>query len=254
MSEAQHCYRPICAIGNDRHILWLGIEGGRVLLSVGNNPALFQVWLVHTEQAPHASDLILLDAAERDRGSRYLRQSDRNRFLKTRAMLRRLLGRMLEREPRSIRFNKNSFGKPILADNSARSVSFSVSHTDVLSVVAISDGRRIGIDVERLRPIADRGRIATRVFGASIARALTDLNEDAQDRAFLRMWTAVEAFLKAKGTGFAGIQDDLPLVFCEKSGTVSFGGQKKKETPMSLITLSLPEGFLGSVVVEGGEH
>ncbi len=214
--------------------------------------SLFRIWLVETDRALAPYDLTLVAPAERDRAYRYTRECDRNAFLKTRATLRWLIGSAVGADPRRIQFNENDWGKPTLAGKAARSISFSVSHTIDLSVIALSDGRRIGIDVERVRPIADRDRIANRVFGPSIARALTCLEDVVQDCAFLRLWTATEAFLKATGTGFAGTQERVPLSLSKRSGAVRLERQRKTEheASLSLIQLSLPKGFVGSVVVE----
>jgi 4'-phosphopantetheinyl transferase len=213
----------------------------------------FRVWRVDTDGAPDPSDLAVVDSAERDRGRRFVRESDRNAFLKTRAALRRLLGRLAGAEPQTIKFEENAWGKPLLAGKSASAISFSVSHTDGLSVIAVSDGRKIGIDVERDRCVADRDRIATNVFGASMARALSCLQDAVQDGAFLRLWTAAEAFVKATGTGFAGLDAQIPVSLSGSSGVVGLKSRRAAagEPPLSLLELALPRGFLGSIVIEG---
>jgi len=227
------------------------LEGG--YFSVINHHVPFRVWRIDTGQAPDASDLAVVDFLEQNRSRRYVREQDRNAFLKTRAALRRLLGRLIGVEPETIRFEANRWGKPLLAGRSATPVSFSVSHTDGLSLIAVSDGRKIGIDVERDRIIADRDRVATNVFGASIARALSCLQDVVQDQVFLRLWTAAEAFVKATGTGFAGRDEQIPVSLSGNSGVVQLEhrGAGTGEASLTLLQLSLPRGFLGSVVIEG---
>ncbi len=155
-------------------------------------------------------------------------------------------------EPHTIRFEQNSWGKPRIAGASPRPVSFSVSHTDGLSVIAISDGRNVGIDVERNRAVADRDRVARDAFGASTARALSRLHAVDRDGAFLRLWTAAEAFLKATGTGFAGRDASIPLSLSEATGVVRLdhAGAAIGEASLKLMPLSLPDQFFGSVVLE----
>ena len=214
----------------------------------------FQVWLIDTERTADPYELATLNCAERDRVHRYKRECDRNSFLRTRAALRQLLADAVGAEPQALQFIENSWGKPMLAGKAANSVSFSVSHTAGLSVVAVSDGRKIGIDMERIRLVPDHDRIALHVFGASVAYSLSRLQAVVRDRAFLQLWTATEAFLKATGTGFSGKPPELPLVFCENSGAVQLAPDctSRSQLSVSLLSLSLPAGFLGNLIVENG--
>jgi len=216
----------------------------------------FRVWRIDTDQAPDSGDLEIVDSDERDRARRCLRERDRNAFLKTRAALRRLLGRIIGAEPREIRFAENAWGKPVLAGEIAPSVSFSVSHTDGLSVIAVSDGRKVGVDVERERSIAERNRIASNVFGTTIAQALSCLRDPIQDGAFLRLWTTAEAYVKANGTGFAGHDTQIPVSLSGSSGLVRLESSRSSvhERSLSLFQLSLPRGFSGSLVIEGTQE
>jgi 4'-phosphopantetheinyl transferase len=213
----------------------------------------FRVWQINTGQAPDSSDLAIVDAAERDRARKCVRERDRNSFLKTRAALRRILGRIIDAEPQTIKFEENAWGKPLLAGKTARPISFSVSRTEDLSVIATFDGRRIGVDVERARSIAEHDRIASDVFGVVTAQALSRLEDVAQDGAFLRLWTAAEAFLKATGTGFAGNRARIPVSLSGSSGAVRLGCRlaSAEVRSLSLFELSLPRGYLGSMIVEG---
>ena len=218
-----------------------------------NQGSPFRVWRVDTAGAPEPYELETLDAAEQERGRRFVRQRDRNAFLKTRAALRQLLGRALGAMPQEICFEKNAWGKPCLAGQSTGEISFSVSHTDELSVIVVSDGRKIGIDVERDRIIPDRDRIAANIFGGSAVQALSNLADGDRNAAFLRLWTAAEAFVKANGTGFAGREERIPVSLSDSSGGVRLDGRtvSQQERSLSLFQLSLPHGYIGSMVIEG---
>ena len=77
-------------------------------------------------------------------------------------------------------------GKPYTDEN----IYFSLSHTDGLTVCAVSDGE-IGIDAEKIRPIKNKEKILLRFMGEN-AQMLTD--ED-----FLKKWTAFESRVKYFG-------------------------------------------------------
>lgn len=187
----------------------------------------------------------MLNAAELDRGRRYRLESDRNSFLKTRAVLRHLLGEAVGLAPKTLQICQNTWGKPMLSGQARDLIDFSVSRTEGLSAIAVSEGCRLGIDIERIRPVVDRDRIVARIFDAPVAQSLSRLQEPEQDCAFFRLWTATEAFLKAIGTGFAGTRARVPICLSEDAKIILLD-----EMPWTLRSLSLSEEFLGHVVVE----
>ena len=224
------------------------------------NGAPFRAWILDTSRAPGSADFDVVDAAERCHYQRLARDRDRDAFVMTRAALRRLLGEAMDASPKSLRFEQNLWGKPMIAPERAHmAVDFNVSHTDGLSAIALSDGRRIGIDVERERNVSDKRRIAAEVFGPALAGELCGMGGAAQDRTFLRLWTIAEAFVKATGTGFAGLAECIPLSLSRDSGEIRLGrGRAGGLSPSwAHFPLALPEGYCGSVVVEhhgrGGE-
>jgi 4'-phosphopantetheinyl transferase len=63
--------------------------------------------------------------------------------------------------------------------------------------VAVAQGMPVGVDIERLRPLAEHAAIAERFFPPGEASPV-----DALD--FFRRWTRFEAVLKAQGLGLYG--------------------------------------------------
>jgi 4'-phosphopantetheinyl transferase len=61
----------------------------------------------------------------------------------------------------------------------------------------------VGIDLERLRPIADTAEIARRYFCPEEAAEILSLPPDERDAAFFRCWTRKEAYIKAIGDGLS---------------------------------------------------
>jgi 4'-phosphopantetheinyl transferase len=142
----------------------------------------------------------LLSEEERDRRQRFVSPDLGRRFLAARAGLRLLLGRHLDRDPRSLTFVVNAFGKPRLADGD--SVHFNLSHSGERAVLAISDGP-VGIDLEAMRPI-EHLDLATRYFHPHEVAAITGpRDENEQRRAFFLVWTLKEAVVKAVGDGLS---------------------------------------------------
>src|SRR3954471_1862464 len=91
----------------------------------------------------------LLAADEQERADRFHFEQDRRHFIAARGMLRLLLGRYLRTAPEQLQFTYNPYGKPDLAAGpDAHPLRFNVSHSHGLALYAVTQGRRIGVDVE----------------------------------------------------------------------------------------------------------
>jgi 4'-phosphopantetheinyl transferase len=155
----------------------------------------------------------VLSADEQVRAARFLRARDRRRFVRCRAALREILGELLGEPPSSLRFRATGRGKPELdhppagreqrADRTA--LRFNVAHSAELALIAVCRGRELGVDVERVRPIAEADRIVASFFTTAEQAEFTTIADQAKNLAFHRGWTRKEAVLKALGMGLSGL-------------------------------------------------
>jgi phosphopantetheinyl transferase len=207
-----------------------------------------RVWAFRNDRGLEAAELALLDADERTQASRLKGKSDRDAFIKTRAALRSIVGRETGVPPRDITFRYNSWGKPSVAFAAEPSVDFNVSHTKGISAIALARGAAVGIDVEPFRPCPDRIRIAADVFGLDVAQQLLAIEAGRQDAVFLGLWTAGEAYIKARGSGFAGMNGKVPVRLAE-NGSECVVLRDDMRDRWSLTALELGPEFVGHVVV-----
>ena len=77
------------------------------------------------------------------------------------------------------------------------------SHSGGRMLLAHAPSAMIGVDVERLARRVDALRIARRYFTAAEIALLESLALDGRHNAFLQLWCAKEAILKAHGHGIA---------------------------------------------------
>ena len=77
------------------------------------------------------------------------------------------------------------------------------SHSHGRLLIAYAEHGRIGVDIEPRARHADPLRIARRYFAEEEIASLAGLEVDARQLAFLRLWCAKEAVLKAHGGGIA---------------------------------------------------
>src|SRR5882672_9019225 len=126
---------------------------------------------------PHVQSLWhTLTADERQRAERYIFAKDRTHFVVARGLLRVLLGRYLHQAPQYLRFTYGPRGKPALAtDRGEVTLRFNVSHSHGLALYAMTHGRELGVDVERIRPEIVQEQVAERFFSpreVTLLRAL----------------------------------------------------------------------------------
>ena len=90
----------------------------------------------------------------------------------------------------------NEHGKPYVRDGG---LFFSVSHSGNCAAIAV-DGAEVGLDVEKL-PTQDYMKVARRFYHPNELKFVEEADDPA--RAFTRVWTRKEAYLKRIGTGIA---------------------------------------------------
>lgn len=120
-----------------------------------------------------------------------------------RAPLRGVLAAYLGITAEQVALTEGEHGRPALAAGLDPSLGFNWSHSGGQALVAIARHLAPGIDLERLRPRARALEIAERYFSVDEAAALAALPATERSAAFLELWTAKEAVLKALGRGIA---------------------------------------------------
>lgn len=175
-------------------------------------PADIHVWLVFyggiTDASLHSAYRELLDPAEQQQEGRFYFARDRLRYLVTRALVRTTLSRYVDIAPREWIFSTNAYGRPEIANAAAKDacLSFNLSHTHSLIVLAVSRDRALGVDVENVIARDVSIDVADRFFAPREVEALTAVPAGEQQYRFFEYWTFKEAYIKARGMGLS-----LPL-------------------------------------------
>jgi 4'-phosphopantetheinyl transferase len=133
------------------------------------------------------------------------------------------------------------------------------SHSGAGLLVALARRQRVGIDLEWLRPRPAALQLARRFFAAREAQWLASLAASGREHAFLRLWCAKEAVLKAHGRGLAFGLDRL--VFTCVDGRLQLSDCDPALGPAShwrLLELAPAPGYLGAMAwcdgVVGGDN
>lgn len=118
-------------------------------------------------------------------------------------------------DTKKIAFSYNDKGKPFLSSHSH--IHFNLSHSEDMVMCVISD-KEVGCDIQKIRTVAEN--ISDRYFHPDEAEFLNKISiSKEKQRAFFRLWTLKESYIKALGLGFS-----CPMKsFCidiEKDGAV----------------------------------
>jgi 4'-phosphopantetheinyl transferase len=172
-------------------------------------PDEVHVWVAHVGWPLLRIDALgdVLSPAEQENVERFRFHADRERYIIGRGLARVVLGSVLAAKPDSLRFGCNAFGKPFLVQalNAGR-LQFNVSHSGDIVLVAVTTGRQIGVDVERIRDDVEIDGIAEGFLSLREQADLAALPLHERYDAFFRCWSRKEAFIKARGEGLS-----LPL-------------------------------------------
>jgi 4'-phosphopantetheinyl transferase len=209
------------------------------------------LWRIALDQ-PAASCRALeavLSADERARAARFARPELGDRYVVGRAGLRLLLADQLDAEPERLRFVYGEHGKPALAG--VEGLAFNLSHSADLAIVGMVRNAEIGVDVEAIRRLRDRDRLARRTFTAAENAALQALPPDARDAGFFACWTRKEAVVKTTGIGFSFELDwfEVPVDPALEAIEVAVRGPRAVSGRYALRTLAAAPGFAAAVAV-----
>lgn len=218
------------------------------------------VWRVSLDPSQRdMSGLVdLLSGDEHLRADRFKRTLDRDAFVTCRGALRLILGRYTGENPRMIRFEYGPCGKPQIMGKNADSFQFSISHSHTIGIIAMTQGRRVGVDVERIRAVPDVVELAEHCFSQRETAQLKKLPEHLRLEGFYYCWTRKEAFAKALGRGLSLPLDQfvVSLIPGEPAELVDVLWDAKEVMrwsihDLSIMPLRFQERYIGAIAAEG---
>ena len=144
----------------------------------------------------------LLDAAEHEEIQRLRHEHDRRAMILRRGVRRVVLGRELDCAPERLHFERASQGKPCVPG-----LFFSASSSQQTALLAVARGAEVGVDVEDTSAFKFSSALADLCCCRAECECLAAAPATEKSAAFLRLWTAKEAVLKLRGTGFRELVD-----------------------------------------------
>ncbi len=197
---------------------------------------------------------LLLSEDELQRAQRYLLPHLGPRFIVGRARQREILAAYLDTDPKSVQFHYSPLGKPSVgAPHDDSGLQFNVTNSADLALVAVTLGREIGVDVERIRPVDDFEGLAQRYFAAAEQATLSKLPAGDRLDGFFRCWTRKEAILKATGKGLSCPLDRVvvSLAADQPARVLSIDGDEQQAGNWFLKSMQPSDAFIAAVATTG---
>jgi 4'-phosphopantetheinyl transferase len=211
------------------------------------------LWVAGTE-TPYTNlpQLIaLLSPAEQAQADRLKFEAHRRRFLVTRAYRRQILSRYVGTPAGELDFLAGPRGKPELACEGDDGIQFNESASEGVAVYALARGRAVGVDVERLRHVADAYRLIES-FASPLERAFFgEMRPANRQAAFLRWWTAKEAYVKALGEGLSRPLKSFSITLQDGRIPRLVDPGRTGTTEWHLETLEPEPGYIGCLALAG---
>lgn len=198
--------------------------------------------------APSLTEAIVdvLSDEERSRASRFRDATSRSEFIASHATLRMVVAAILQSPPNEISLAYDKKGRPYSPNN--QDLSFSLSHSGGSYVLAFAVRKKIGVDIERIRPFQTADRLVDTYFSVSERTWFERQAATERDGAFFKLWTRKEAYLKALGVGLSHPLDSFNVV----SGPDGrFLVTPLPDEPWFLSDIYPFEDFAGAIAVQG---
>lgn len=190
----------------------------------------------------------MLALGEQTRAKAFIDARGYRQYVISRGRMRQVLSLYTDVPAPDIHFTVVGDGKPALMDQGPLKIFFNNTHSGGLGLVAVTSGREVGIDMERVRDIERALQVSKRFFTPEEHARLEALPEDQRIRAFLSIWTRREAGTKARGASvWRGLGSwNGPSRMARRPGI-----QADDTTEFSTAMLDLGADCIGAVVAAG---
>ncbi|TFH34341.1 MAG: 4'-phosphopantetheinyl transferase superfamily protein [Anaerolineales bacterium] len=213
------------------------------------------LWRVDLDLLEHtpASLRARLSPEELIHASSFRHDRDKGRFLTHKSALREILGGYLGLEPEDVRFVRDRWGKPNVANPDTDALEFNTSHSGGISLIVVRRGGKVGVDIEKVIPDFPWREVAPKALNESEIRALELLPAEQKSDAFYAIWTRKEALAKAVGLG---LRLDLPALQVPTDArltdwSLSRARLQHGEVDCALVDLECCVGFRAALALVG---
>jgi 4'-phosphopantetheinyl transferase len=196
-----------------------------------------EVWLIRADVPGQVVTFLhgLLDERERSRANGW-RWAERRRYVVAHGAARLILGDRLGEPPADLRYTYGAQGKPGI-----EGAQMSLSHSGEFCMLAVTEDRPVGVDIQQLASGIEPVSMAARYFPIAEARFVAAARPVEQAVRFARMWARKEALTKAVGGRLVA---SLSVPVCVMRRSVVVGG-------IRITDVLAPPGFRAAIALAG---
>ncbi len=214
---------------------------------------VIHIW--HTSRGPWKNKVEELRAELSDEESMRMKQLVfQNRaedYIISRGILRNILAQYLGQAPERLHLKSSPNGKPYLPESKLQ---FNLSHSDGLFLFGLALGTPIGVDLQRVYPIANISTIIKNYFSPEEQILINSVKKSRLQDLFFTIWTAKEAYLKGTGEGFQRPPNNFTI--CRKSnGLLKFELSDNLNSPLNNLwnirEIHLASNYKAALAVKG---
>ena len=186
-----------------------------------------------------------LSEEEAKRVERLRKINDKKQYVIGHIFLRILLSEYLKIPIRQISLFRDAHGKIKLEGNGGN-ISFNLSHSDEMVVLAFSQYKDLGVDIERINNIQDFLQIAKQYFRKEEYEYISKIDAESPLRKFYKVWTIKEAFVKATGEG---LSRSLKTFSVETDSVISIQAGQDTIGVWRYFELEMDRNYAATVVI-----
>ena len=199
---------------------------------------------------------LILDESEQQRASKFYFEKDRAAYIQSHIAMRRILSLYLKIEPNQIKYELSPMGKPRCpSDLNPSQITFNLSHTKGMALVAIASKLEVGVDLERLDRKCRFNDVAQRFFAPKENDFLSKVGSKEYAQTFFQLWTLKEAYLKATGDGISNSLSQVEFAIRSHEGfqTIKLQQDPQAHEHWCSHTISIPPDYIAGVVLNARE-
>lgn len=196
-----------------------------------------------------------LSEDEIERSNRFYFEKDRMQFIVRRGILKQIISKYLEINPKNLLFEYNPFGKPFLVTNSLKNnIKFNMSHSKNMALYCISSQKDVGIDIEFTQKKVEFHLIIERFFSHNEKAFIQKITTNKRKEAFFKIWTRKEAILKAIGKGISFPLEKVDVSFNKENFIIRINDNDDgqcTESSWYVEDLLPTKDYVASIAIEG---
>lgn len=223
-------------------------------LSIATKPLL--VVIESNRLLSHFSEAKLAATLSEDEKSKLAfldNESMHRRFIAARSVLRALLGALVKDYVPEKLFEASGAPSDVHCGDGC-SLRFSLSHAKDKTLIAIAKEKRVGVDIEMIRPVKDMQRLVAYACSEDEHSWFTRLPAHLVPEAFFRLWTRKEAVVKYYHGTIACDMNRFTVPLQTDAGVFSIAPKLYGDTgELRLIDFELSENILGSLCWNGAD-